>query len=1399
MKIFFTVIFLSILSSSTKAQRFFATTFDNLPQSYQLYPRNSSNEAFVPISGNITAIGWDAFSVQIFRNKQFIGYQKAIITYKNSIGTFAFQPIKIKAELAEYDFKVYAIKGSDSLSLVNREKIVAGDVYVLSGQSNSTCFFKDTRINEFCRTFGVVTGTFNTENYNPADTLWAFANQDYYSQETGDMGFEFQKTLVEKYGIPICLINGGFNFSSMKQHATRTESNPADLTNGYGRMIYRLQKARIASAVKGFIFRQGETEAYGEGINWDSYFDIYYQNLKKDLPSIKKIYLYQIDIIYYPSLQGAIIRNNQRLMPDKYADVQTLASVGTIGFDGIHYSPEGYHQNGREIALLAGKDFYNSTDVDNINAPNIRKAYYSAKDKSEITLQFDEGQDLFWNNQDRNLLMKNQFFFDNDQYAVQSGTASGNKVILKINNAKSYSKITYLPPYILATSPDNPYTGPYIKNKRGLRALSFYEVNITPFVENLAVSFSKIPQNLQLFPRNTNDEATVTFIGTVQSPDYTSVSLIASRNNTVTKVYKSNLIYTNGRAHFSFNAVIKAELAEYGFKIYVAKGLDSVLVTSRENIVAGDVFAINGQSNAASWGVSNTFPNYNYRNEYCRTFGQSQNFTSVNSKGDTTWAYSNVGSPYVGVWGIELQKSITEKYGIPTCILNEALPGSNITEHARDDKNPQNLNTYYGRLLYRATKAGILNSIKGFFFWQGESEEYRNPANWKVEFDKLYNNWKVDYPSVGKFYIFQINLLKAPLPEMGEMRDFQRQIKNIYPKTEVIATVGNPFYDGLHYTVDGYKRTANEVFRLVSRDFYGSADTLQITSPNVKNIYYTNSAKDEIALVFDNNHQVVWTSDSTYTQDNGTLRKYFLKDYIYLNNANDKILSGRAENNKIILKTSGYTNTQTLTYLPPYYPLNSALEGRGVFGGPYLKNQRGISALSFYKQTISDPITPTVLSAKIQTIASVQLSWKEVLNCVYQLEIKDLQTDKYTVLKLLQKGTLNYLVENLLVNSTYTFRIKVITPDNLESEYSSVQIQTPKALEAVLVQSESTFFDAIKLTWKPVTDAVSYVIERKNLTTNNFDQIAKLGSNILVFEDKSLNDNTLYEYRIKAVGTFLESAYATISQKTIAKLSNPELALTVIYYNSLKLDWKPILNATSYILERKAPNQDFKVWGTYESAVLSFTDKDLDPNTAYVYRMKAYGNKTESAYTLIDGRTPAKLTTPEIVTIVSTYQSLKILWKSVQNVTQYVLERKLSESDSYKELAKLDASKTEYLDENLKDKTSYFYRLKALGSRTESDFVTVKDQTQTILANQQEIMEEMILFPNPTHSKVTLKFTKPTTGTLNIIDLLGRELYQENIIKISEKEISLTNFQKGSYLLILSSSEGTLSKKLMIE
>ncbi|MCE7066053.1 T9SS type A sorting domain-containing protein [Dyadobacter sp. CY326] len=480
---------LALTSFQSYAQRFNSVVFSKLPQDLQLYPRNEQNEAVVPISGILEVAGYDYMSVQVLRNNVLHQYLKSPIQYNSKgIGSFSAEA-KIKAELADYSFKVYFRNATDSTLVVERQNVVSGDVYVVSGQSNSTAFFAEPDTSRYCRTFGKITQNLNTDPYNPADTLWAFSNLKMYDNGVGTMGFAIQEQLVQQSGVPNCLINAGFHWSSASGHAQRTESNPADLNNGYGRMLYRLQKAGIAGAVKAYIFRQGETEAYHEGGNWPGNFDLLRKYLKMDLPKLEKIYVFQIDVIYYPSPIGALVRDYQRRLPDIYPDLRSLATVGTKDFDGLHYGRAGYVQNGLEVSRLIARDFYALKNTANIDSPNIKKVYYKDAERKQVVLVFDEGQELIYPepyqaNNNVTLDLKDFIYFNGQSGSVASGKADGNRIILELRAPQNGNTLDLMPMFTPVDGPFYPLDGPFIKNKLGMRAFTFFEV---PIGQSLAV------------------------------------------------------------------------------------------------------------------------------------------------------------------------------------------------------------------------------------------------------------------------------------------------------------------------------------------------------------------------------------------------------------------------------------------------------------------------------------------------------------------------------------------------------------------------------------------------------------------------------------------------------------------------------------------------------------------------------------------------------------------------------------------------------------------------------------------------------------------------------------------------------------------------------------------------
>ena len=73
------------------------------------------------------------------------------------------------------------------------------------------------------------------------------------------------------------------------------------------------------------------------------------------------------------------------------------------------------------------------------------------------------------------------------------------------------------------------------------------------------------------------------------------------------------------------------------------------------------------------------------------------------------------------------------------------------------------------------------------------------------------------------------------------------------------------------------------------------------------------------------------------------------------------------------------------------------------------------------------------------------------------------------------------------------------------------------------------------------------------------------------------------------------------------------------------------------------------------------------------------------------------------------------------------------------------------------------------------------------------------LFPNPTNEKLILSFNEPISGNLNIIDLSGKILIEQNFYKEKTLEINVSNFKKGIYLVLIKTNQELYSQKVIIE
>ncbi|HEX5625872.1 MAG TPA: sialate O-acetylesterase [Saprospiraceae bacterium] len=471
------------------------SSFSEIPANYQFYPRDEKNEAKITVRGKMFTSGFDSIRLDLFREQQKISSQSIPFDPASTEPLdFAF-PFAIQAELANYSIEIRLIgKGGDSL-VVRRHHLVCGDVYLINGQSNSI-WGGSSYSNEFIRTFG--------KNYSSrkSDTLWTVASAQGYGggPDIGAWGMELSRLLVNQYQIPICILNGGVGGTSIQQHQ-RNDVQPDEPSNIYGSLLYRARKSNLAGAAKGLFWYQGESN--GSALYFE-HFRALYEDWKLDYPKVEKVFVVQI---HHGCGAGdhSTLREIQRRLPESFPDIEVTSAMALPGHDGCHYAQSGYLALGRQLFPRVQHHFYGGPDRADDQAPNIRKAYFSKADFSEITLLFGPEavhlkvpEDTVINGY--TIRLKDYFALDGKWKSVRSIKVHQDSLILELENPGLVNFIHYLTEidYLDFSAV---YQGPYLTSQTGVGALSFYNVPVEREIPTIAAPpFADIEDRIYLFP-----------------------------------------------------------------------------------------------------------------------------------------------------------------------------------------------------------------------------------------------------------------------------------------------------------------------------------------------------------------------------------------------------------------------------------------------------------------------------------------------------------------------------------------------------------------------------------------------------------------------------------------------------------------------------------------------------------------------------------------------------------------------------------------------------------------------------------------------------------------------------------------------------------------------------------
>jgi Concanavalin A-like lectin/glucanases superfamily/Domain of unknown function (DUF2341)/Carbohydrate esterase, sialic acid-specific acetylesterase len=436
------------------------------------------------------------------------------------------------------------------------------------------------------------------------------------------------------------------------------------------------------------------------------------------------------------------------------------------------------------------------------------------------------------------------------------------------------------------------------------------------------------PEDNQFYARDDKNEGSLYYNGTLNQ----AAAAVFLKVYADERLIKSESSKLTADKSYAFSVKLKAGLIKYKVEFGSRTGGQETVLHTVGNLVCGDAYLINGQSNAVATDFGKEDPAF--RSEWIRNYGSM----SGNPKGAPIWGNAvhrsrDAEKLQIGYWGMELARRLVENHKIPICILNGAVGGTRIDQHQRNPTDPEDMTTIYGRLLWRVRQAKLTHGIRGVLWHQGENDQGADGPTggfgWETYrhyFIELAAAWKEDYPNIQHYYVFQIWPKSCSMGVNGSdnrLREVQRTLPAAFSNMSIMSTLGIDPPGGCHFPAEGYAEFARLICPLVERNQYEKVDAASSTPPDLKHTYYLSEKKDEIVMEFD--QPVKW--------DNA------LASQFYLDGEKGMVASGQSAGNLVTLKLGTASTARTLTYL----------DSKAWSQKTLLRGTNGVAALTFWE------------------------------------------------------------------------------------------------------------------------------------------------------------------------------------------------------------------------------------------------------------------------------------------------------------------------------------------------------------------------------------------------------------------------------------------------------------------
>ncbi len=476
-----------------------------------------------------------------------------------------------------------------------------------------------------------------------------------------------------------------------------------------------------------------------------------------------------------------------------------------------------------------------------------------------------------------------------------------------------------------------------------------------------------------------------------------------------------------------------------------------------------------------------------------------------------------------------------------------------------------------------------------------------------------------------------------------------------------------------YYSADDIEFVKNEEFEIQGRsgtiaEEYAVANGFKFTdvSPEQPEIWYAYTDKLSVTLFWEQTDDAEWYEIYRKTDDT---------DFI-------KVGEAGVDEEPVFSDVTVF-NGETYTY--------SVVAVKGNLRSSY-ENTYDIKFISLD--------TPELVSAEM-TRKGVNVKWNTVEDAEGYILYRKTEDTEWEEIADFKGSVKSFEDTTCQSGETYAYTVKAYNGEIESScDYDGVSamfLSIPKLVKATNATK------GIKITWKKVKGANSYIIGRKTSSTG-WVKIAEV-DDVDSYIDTTAKAGTTYTYTVVSVCDDVKGFYDEdgITYKRLSKVITESATNTA---DGVKVVWKPVSKCSGYRVYRKTENGIWKRLATVKGSTKSYyTDKTAKSGTKYIYKVVAYSGSYTSYYTEVSRY---YLDNPELISAKSGKSGVTAKWETVKGASGYYVYRKEG-SGKYKKLTTVKGgTKYSYLDKSAKKGRTYTYKVKAYYSKTTSAYSNTK-------------------------------------------------------------------------------------------